>query len=151
MGQRAFELDISDRRQEETQCHRWERQSPPVTSWFLQSASCSSNGQKWQWILTTWASVSWASVQQARHGIINERLRHKTHRLRGRGKKGWGMSRREGNEFRGWGVFDMTGGSYLLAAASPLPTKGLSYFLWTETETPINPRGRAHLRHLLCT
>lgn len=27
------------------------------------------------------------------------------------------------------GFFDMTGGSYLLAAASPLPTKGLSYFL----------------------
>lgn len=39
------------------------------------------------------------------------------------------MSSRGGNEFRGWGIFNMTGGSYLLAAASPLPTKGLSYFL----------------------
>lgn len=39
------------------------------------------------------------------------------------------MSSAEGNEFRGWGIFNMTGGSYLLAAASPLQTKGLSYFL----------------------
>lgn len=61
------------------------------------------------------------------------------------------MSGRGGNEFRGWGIYNMTGDSYLLAAASLLQTKGLSYFLRTETETPINPRGRAHLRLLLHT
>lgn len=66
-------------------------------------------------------------------------------------KIGLRMSSRGRNEFRGRGIFNMTGGSYLLAAASPLQTKGLSYFLWTETETPINPRGRAHLRLLLHT
>ena len=69
---------------------------------------------------------------------------------------GWGEGGgRKKEEVEGWeaeamnlevGDFRYDKGSYLLAAASPLPTKGLSYFLWTETEPPINPWGRAHLQ-----
>lgn len=106
---------------------------------------------KWQWILTTPASVSWALCTAGtawNHKWVT--LTENTQAYGGK-KRGWRMSSRGGNEFRGWGIFDMIGGSYLLAAASPLPTKGLSYFLWTETETPINPGGRAHRRLLLRT
>lgn len=40
------------------------------------------------------------------------------------------MSGRSLNEYRGWEDFRyFEGGSYLLAAPTPLPTKGLSYFL----------------------
>lgn len=86
---------------------------------------------------------TWATLTERKHRKENREQKWK--------KQNRQMSRRAGNKCRGRGIFNMTEGSYFLATASLLPTRVLSYFLWTETETPINPKGRAHLRLLLRT